>query len=280
MLVLLRHLLIGFSLLLLSQPASALPQESRTPGGIALIPLAGITSERLPNAWYRSERVMVAPNPTQQTRWVAVLGIPLSAKPDQEQLLVANGQRFPFQIQDKTYRAQYLTIKNKQHVNPDPAQVARWRREKAQMLAAFKHWDDSVAVVDHFTLPTQGPFSSPFGLKRFYNKQPRNPHSGLDIAAPVGAPIVAPAAGRVSAVGDYFFNGKTVMLDHGHGLTTMYCHMSQIDVKEGDQVKRGESLGKVGKTGRVTGPHLHWGVSLNNVRVDPLLYLSPSASAQ
>lgn len=250
-----------------------LPKESRVPGGVAIITLDSLNATKRPNAWYNSERVMVINAGNQAVpKWVAIVGIPLSADAKKPQHMVSNGQDFYFEIQDKSYKAQYLTIKNKSHVNPDPAQVERWKVEKAEMTAAFKHWGDT-PIVTEFVLPAKGPFSSPFGLKRFYNKQPRNPHSGLDIAAPEGAPITAPATGIVTAVGDYFFNGKTVILDHGNGLTTMYCHMSRIDVKIGDTVNTGKQLGLIGKTGRVTGPHLHWSVSLNNTRVDPLLFV-------
>ena len=118
-----------------------------------------------------------------------------------------------------------------------------------------------------------GRLSSPFGLRRFFNGQERNPHSGLDFAVPSGTPIKAPAAGVVVLVGDYFFNGKTVFLDHGQGFVSMFCHMSAIDVKVGDEVPRGGGGGQGGATGAATGPHLHWNVSLNDARVDPAIFI-------
>jgi len=124
-----------------------------------------------------------------------------------------------------------------------------------------------------FIQPVAGPYSSPFGLKRFFNGEARAPHAGLDIAAPEGRPVQAPADGVVAQTGDYFFNGRTVLIDHGNGLVSMLCHLSEIRVQKGQQLKQGEVIGTVGKTGRATGPHLHWTVSLNDARIDPLLLL-------
>lgn len=256
-----------------SQVSLALPKEALVPGGIALIPLK-ISGDKMPEVFFRGNRIMVH---QQNQQWIAVVGIPLSTKPGQHKLVVKgnpeNTREVSFQVKAKEYQSQYLTVTNKRHVNPNPDDLARIKKEKTEMVAAFKNWKQVADDLTSFSLPAQGPFSSPFGLRRFFNNEPRKPHSGLDIAAPEGTPISAPADGVVVAVGDYFFNGNTVLIDHGQGLVTMYCHLKEIHVSKDQTVKTGDPLGLVGKTGRVTGPHLHWSVSLNNTRVDPMLFL-------
>ena len=248
----------------------ALPSESRVPGGIAIIELDKVAGTQTPEATLNGQRVMV----TQEGgKWLAIVGIPLKAKIDEPLIVTAAGKSYSFNISDNDYPEQRLTGIPSKYVEPDPKQVARWREESRVQNAAYKTWSEPNAPVLELAMPAQGPYSSAFGLKRFFNDQPRAPHSGLDIAAPDKSPIKVAAAGKVTAVGEYFFNGNTVIVDHGHGLSTMYCHLSRIDVQVGDQLELGEQIGLVGKTGRVTGPHLHWGVSLNNTRVDPLLFV-------
>jgi len=251
----------------------ALPQHSAVPGGVAVVPLK-VKTTRTPTVHYRQRRVMVI---AEKDQWLAVVGIPLTAKRGQHRLLIktfdGRNLKQAFNVKPKKYASQRLTIKNKRKVNPYAKDLDRIRSDKKTIVSALSHWSDKKKAPDNFIQPVDGIFSSPFGLRRFFNDQPRKPHSGLDIAASEGTAIVAPADGTIVNTGDYFFNGNTVFIDHGQGLITMYCHMSRIDVKPGDKVKQGKTFGAVGQTGRVTGAHLHWGVSLNNVRVDPTLFL-------
>jgi len=258
-----RILLVAASLCL-GEYSLALPQNLAVPGGVAVVPVE--TGEQ---ATYNGHPVMVAKD---NGAFFAIVGIPLSGKPGTHELKTPS-QVYTFSVKTKDYETQRLTITNKRKVNPLEEDLKRIRRERSEMDWAFTSFNTDIPLAVDFSLPATGPVSSPFGLRRFFNDQPRNPHSGLDIAAPEGAPITAPAAGKVVATGNYFFNGNTVLLDHGQGLISMYCHMSRIDVKLGDLVKRDEALGAIGQTGRVTGPHLHWSVSLNNARVDPNLFL-------
>ena len=210
-------------------------------------------------------------------RWYAVVGLPLDLNPGQHYLTVidADGRRdaLPFEVQPKEYQAQYLRLRNKRMVEPNKQDLERILREKEEIQQAFKSWTDIATPPLRFSLPVQGRLSSRFGLRRFFNGQPRKPHSGLDIAAPRGTAVTAPADGTIIGAGDYFFNGNTVFIDHGQGLISMCNHLARIDVDAGAYVERGRKIGEVGSTGRTTGPHLHWSVSLNNTRIDPQLWL-------
>ena len=261
---------------LFSAQLFALPQHNPVPGGIAVIPVPLSTSTVL----FENRQVMLL---SSQKEKYAVVGISLKTRPGDYPLELTHKtasdtdklqSKLSFKVGAKEYRVQRLTIENKRKVNPYKEDMDRIIRERNEMNKAFKSFENLAQPAVDFVLPAEGPISSPFGLKRILNDQPRNPHSGLDIAAPTGTPIHAPAAGRVTAVGNYFFNGNTVLLDHGQGLISMYCHMSETTVAVGDALSPGDLIGKVGKTGRVTGPHLHWSVSLNNARVDPNLFIS------
>jgi murein DD-endopeptidase MepM/ murein hydrolase activator NlpD len=209
--------------------------------------------------------------------WHAVIGLPLSLKKGDYTAYVDNGgQQTPlkFTVLDKQYQTQHLTIKNKRKVEPNQEDLDRIWKERKKKKKALRHWQDEKPVLS-FIKPVEGRTSSQFGLKRYFNGKPRNPHGGLDIAAPEGTPIKAPADGVVLIADDFFFSGNVVYLDHGEGVITYYAHMKEHRVKPGDTVRQGEIIGLVGMTGRVTGPHLHWGVYLNQTAVNPALFLSP-----
>lgn len=161
-------------------------------------------------------------------------------------------------------------------VEPPPAIVARIQREQARVVAARARDDAREDFLQTFIWPVTGRISGRFGNQRVYvvsgKDVPKAPHSGMDIAAPQGTPIKAPASGIVTfSAPDLYLTGGTVLLDHGHGVSSNFLHMSRIDVKVGEHVKQGQIIGAVGKTGRATGPHLHWGLNWFNVRLDPLL---------
>lgn len=275
-LLLLLVIVLGGSL---SALAANLPLASHVPGGVAVVALPDEVD--FTSVTFSNKRVMTVVNGDQ---WYAVVGLPLNTKPGMHKLSYRNKRgeagNLSFEVKDKAYREQRLTIKNKRQVNPNEADLERIGKERKKIGAAFAKWTPRSDINMRFDKPVDGPFSSPFGLKRFFNDQPRNPHSGLDIAAPTGTPIRLPADGTVVESGDYFFNGNTVFVDHGQGLITMYCHMDSIRVKSGDELKRGDVIGAVGKTGRVTGAHLHWSVSLNGTRVDPILFLAKEDQAE
>jgi murein DD-endopeptidase MepM/ murein hydrolase activator NlpD len=259
--------------------AMPLPHSDPVPGGVVVVPL-DIAATRPPVVHYDGRRVMVV---RPQDGWVAVVGIPLSTLPGEQTLRVRHGteseKRHTFTVHDKQYAEQRITLKDRRMVEPTPADLQRIAQEQQRISTALGQWSESLVVEQPFLLPVAGRFSSPFGLRRYFNDQPRKPHSGLDIAAPQGTSIRAPAPGRVVDTGAYFFNGNTIFLDHGQGLVTMYCHLDQIHVAQGQYVSRGNVIGTVGMSGRVTGPHLHWSVSLNGTMVEPLLFLPDTTSA-
>jgi murein DD-endopeptidase MepM/ murein hydrolase activator NlpD len=258
--------------------AAALPEAASVPGGVALLPIAG-TADTLPAVTYEGRRVMVL---REQDHWLAVVGLPLDTRLGTHRIDIKRGAgsvaQQSFAVRDKKYREQRLKVPPAQ-VDLSKEDLARVEAEQQQIRTAMQTFSPADPDSLQLAAPVPGVRSSSFGLRRFFNNQARNPHSGMDIAATTGTDVVAAAAGRVIDTGNYFFNGNTVLVDHGQGLITMYCHLSAIAVKVGDTLSRGQLLGKVGATGRVTGPHLHFGVALNRVFVDPALFLPPAAAS-
>jgi murein DD-endopeptidase MepM/ murein hydrolase activator NlpD len=249
----------------------ALPRERAVPGGIKLIRLAAQGSVP-PEVETQGQRTLVIRD---AAAWFAIVGIPLSASLGEHEvtLAVAGVQRsIPFEVDDRHYVTQSLSVAPAQ-VDLSPADLARFNREHAHIDELLGRYTEPPPESLRFAAPLPGRRSSSFGSRRVFNGESRNPHTGMDIAAPAGAQVRVPIAGTVIDTGDYFFDGKTVFVDHGRGFISMYCHLSAIDVRVGERLAARSPLGAVGQTGRATGPHLHWGLALNHVWVDPSLFL-------
>lgn len=255
-------------------PAPDLPRAASVSGGVAVVELGTVLDYPDPPQVRFGERpVWVA---TLDGRRIAVVGIPLDTPPGMQALQVAapGGMRtVRFTVADKRYAEQRIRLKDAGKVTLSPADEQRALAEIARIGELKRSWRGVPDTDAAFVLPAEGRLAGRFGLRRFFNGEARAPHSGLDVAVPRGTPVKAAAEGNVLAVDDYFFNGKTVFVDHGNGLLSMYCHLERIDVRAGEAVDRGQPLGLSGMTGRASGPHLHWSVVLNGAMVDPELFL-------
>ena len=200
------------------------------PGGVAVIELG--TGPQAPKATYQGKPVLVV---KEQNTWRAIVGIPLTVKPG-NQHISSGGRDVSFNVGSKKYPEQHITLKNKRQVNPNPADIKRIDNELAIQIKAYRTFSPNIPSNLLLDKPVNGPLSSKFGVRRF-------------------------------------FNGNTVVVDHGQGFISMFCHMSKIDTRVGQHLARGDVVGKVGSTGRATGPHMHWNVSLNDARVDPAIFI-------
>ena len=267
----------GFITLLAVLPLDgrAAPRHTPVPGGIAVIALPAGSS----GAHFDGTPILITET---QGRRQAIVGLALTTLPGQHVLELDDGRGINFTVTDKIYPTQHVRIKDQGKVELSPENEARVVREHAE-INQWKQFRSGDADPKHpdtdFIAPAKGPRSGRFGVRRVFNGQPRAPHVGLDFAVARGAPIVSAGAGKVLAVGDYFFNGKTVYVDHGQGLISLYCHLERIDVAVGQTLARGEHLGAAGSSGRASGPHLHWSIVLNGVMVDPESMLGVPARA-
>jgi murein DD-endopeptidase MepM/ murein hydrolase activator NlpD len=213
---------------------------------------------------------------TSSQSYVGLVGIDLQDAPGTHELIIdiassAGLRRLSYNVLViKEKRAvQHLTLP-KDKVDLDEDSLIRVKAEQAQVRTVLDAVSTRRLWANDFLRPVDGPITGAFGRQRIINGQAKNPHNGEDIAAPLGADVVAMNDGVVCLTADHFFSGKGIFVDHGLGLYSMYFHLSEVSVKDGEMVARGQIIGKVGASGRATGPHLHWGVNLNGARVDPL----------
>lgn len=249
---------------------AALPPARPVPGGIARIDL-GAATDPLPVALFGTHRVLVVAD---RGRAIALVGLPLAQAPGPAVLTVGGpeGSSRRFVVASHAYPTQRLSVAPK-HVDLSAEDLARYEDERRRLGAILDSYDEARLPDFPLAAPVSAPRTPTFGSRRVFNGQARDPHSGMDLPVPTGTPVLSPAAGVVAEVHDYFFNGLTIVVDHGHGVMSLVCHLSRADVAIGAPVARGTPLGLSGATGRVTGPHLHFAVSLNHAFVDPTLVL-------
>lgn len=262
--------LCAAALLLVGCAASAAFPDAPRPGGVVAIEV-GTSDMPAPEVRFDGRRIMVLED---GAAWFAIVGLDLDVATGTASLELSGPGKAEttFEIRPHQYREQRLNVQRK-YVDLSKEQLDRVGAERKIIDAALNDWRDTAPDSLGLDVPVGGRRSSSFGLRRFFNDQPRSPHKGMDIAAASGTPVITAGAGRVSVTGDFYFNGRTVIVDHGQGLITLYCHLDAIDVQDGQELARGAAIGKVGATGRVTGAHLHFAAYLNGSAVDPAILL-------
>lgn len=261
------------ALLFGSSGAGALPRHAPVPGGLAVLKIDGAQAPRV----VFNERPQAVVR--ERGQWFALIGIPLDAEPGPQQARIEEGEagkaqrQIAFTILPKHYPTQRLRIPDARMVTPPPELAARIEAEQQRLSALKQHFSPEPEPDTRFVLPATGRLSARFGVRRVLNGEPRSPHSGLDVAVASGRPVRAPAPGTVLAVEDFYFAGRTVVIDHGQGVLTLYAHLSTIDVVAGQHLPRDALIGSSGASGRATGAHLHWVVIVGGTSVDPELFL-------
>lgn len=250
-----------------------LPREHAVPGGVVFLEIKSNTST-LPKAYFNDQPVLVYQN---NKKSFAMIGIPLNTKPGNYKIKYEydhNVEYQDFKIDAGKYDISKITIKNKNMVNPDKKTLLTIAADQAKIQKALNSTRAVAPQMLVFQQPVKGILSTSFGAQRIINGQIKNPHSGMDIAAPTGEAVYSAGDGVVTLAENFYFSGNMIAVDHGSGLITLYAHLSKILVKVGDKVITSDMIGRVGSTGRVTGPHLHWTVKLNQASVNPALFIT------
>jgi len=229
---------------------------------------------------FYDQGIMVFPHPVKGPAVQAgLVGIPLTAPPGKTHLTIewgAAGQRLarkvPFEIRQGMYGEERLTV-DPRHVRPGPKDLERIRREQEELKQIYASGSRSQLWQGVFQIPVPGEMNGPFGTRRVFNGELQSHHTGVDFRAQTGDPVHAAAAGVVRLTKDLFYSGNAVIVDHGAGVFSYYIHLSRIDVKVGRKIAKGQVVGLAGATGRATGPHLHWGVKVNSINVNPLAFV-------
>ena len=254
----------------INYPACVFPDHSPFPGGV-INKIIKISSTEI--SYVKTEQKNVYLCQVDEDHWKVL--VPISLSSEIKPIIISNQGKTLLKvlILDKEYRESKITIDNMDLVSPPAEYLPRIKKEAELGKAALNIVSNRYHSILKMSLPVEGLKSSEFGVRRFINNEPRNRHTGLDIAAKVGTEIISPLSGKVLLVGDFYYRGKTVFLDHGGGIISTYSHLSKISVQEGQLIKKNEIIGKVGQSGRVTGPHLHWQIVLSGIPVDPELFL-------
>ncbi len=258
--------------------------KSATQGGVCLLKAGGSVSLKSVYGEFQGKRYPLESGDQNRT-FEGLLGVDLNTKPEKYGIrFVAidrsgkdDSQTSSIKVTKADFAVQKLTLPQSM-VDLDPKTLERANRESKRLEELFQNFWNERAWKGAFIRPVEGELSGAFGTRRIINGQPKSSHTGVDLRAEEGTPVWASNSGRVALVDELFFTGKSVILDHGWGLYSMYFHLSEARVREGDRIPKGAELGRVGSTGRSTGPHLHWGIILNGARVDPFSLLRSTAS--
>ncbi|HJX33923.1 MAG TPA: M23 family metallopeptidase [Desulfatiglandales bacterium] len=256
----------------MSAPEIYLSSDRISKGDLILIRIKAEKGEKVRVKWHGKE-IPLIPN-QDATSWQGFLAADMDAESGHYKAAVTVSpsgykKQLDIEVVDKDYGVRNLTLPEAM-VTLDEETLKRVRRESDIINGLWKAPVSAAVWSGFFIRPIEGDVVGPFGTRSIINNQPRSPHTGVDIKGEEGAPVKAINDGKVILICDHFFTGRSLFLDHGAGIISMYFHLREIDVKEGDMVRRGQIIGLIGSTGRATGPHLHWGIRINGARINPL----------